>query len=277
MLIAVAAIPLHTGTVLAQGYEGNPPQSVGGYIDSAIPGTYFRLRFDAVDGINRSDRAQYLYEEFVPRVKYQDIGTYVEMAFNKQFSAFVDLHSHFVQGEDVNASGLGDTQVGFKWAFVHEEDRFVTFQLRTSIPTGNPLHLLGNGVVAVEPGLLTWRKLNDRVTLEGEFKLWIPIDGSVVSGNVLQYGGAVSYRLFEMKHVSISPVVEMMGWTVLNGQETPAYDVYQNAAGDTIVNVKMGARFEFGPRWNMYMGYGRSITGDVWYKDVARVELRLSF
>jgi hypothetical protein len=76
-------------------------------------------------------------------------------------------------------------------------------------------------------------------------------------------------------------VGEIVGWTVLGGRKTmvpPAFGpVVQDAAGDTIVNVKLGVRFGFGDRADLYTGYGRSLTGDTWYKDIYRLELRLFF
>ena len=71
-----------------------------------------------------------------------------------------------------------------------------------------------------------------------------------------------------------------MGWTLLGGKLTePLGDgVFEvkNASGDTIVNLKVGVRFGFGAS-DLYVGYGRALTGDVWYKDIVRAEYRLSF
>ena len=59
----------------------------------------------------------------------------------------------------------------------------------------------------------------------------------------------------------------------------------KDAAGDTIVNAKIGVRLGFGPlvgpanlsRSDLYIGYGRALTGDVWYKDILRVEYAWRF
>ena len=58
-----------------------------------------------------------------------------------------------------------------------------------------------------------------------------------------------------------------------------------NSAGKTIVNAKMGVRVGFGDLletgWfsssDLYVGYGRALTGDVWYRDILRVEYRVRF
>ena len=62
-------------------------------------------------------------------------------------------------------------------------------------------------------------------------------------------------------------------------------NVVHNAAGETIVNAKFGIRAGFGQDWSnkllnnseLYVGYGRALTGDVWYKDIIRVEYQLRF
>ena len=54
-------------------------------------------------------------------------------------------------------------------------------------------------------------------------------------------------------------------------------DTIKDASGDTILNGKLGVRFGNGERWDIYTGYGRALTGDVFYKDIFRLELRLLF
>ena len=50
-----------------------------------------------------------------------------------------------------------------------------------------------------------------------------------------------------------------------------------DACGDTIVNAKFGVRMGLGNLFDIYTGYGRALTGEVWYKDVWRTELRIGF
>ena len=77
----------------------------------------------------------------------------------------------------------------------------------------------------------------------------------------------------------------VVGWTVLSGKESDEFGNVINAAGDTIVNAKFGVRFGFGQlmqpggldRVDLYVGYGRALTGDVWYKDMLRAEFRVRF
>ena len=49
-----------------------------------------------------------------------------------------------------------------------------------------------------------------------------------------------------------------------------------DARGDTIVNGKFGVRVGSG-KSDFYVGYGRALTGEVWYKDIIRFEFRRAF
>jgi hypothetical protein len=53
--------------------------------------------------------------------------------------------------------------------------------------------------------------------------------------------------------------------------------VILQAAGDTIINAKLGARLRLANFGDIYAGYGRALTGDRWYRDIWRFEFRLFF
>ena len=50
-----------------------------------------------------------------------------------------------------NYKGFSDVNVGFKYAFVAEPDRFYTFQTRLYAPTGASDRGLGTGHATIEP------------------------------------------------------------------------------------------------------------------------------
>jgi hypothetical protein len=293
VLLAVVLILAVVQAAGAQGLGGGG--STVGYIDNAIPGNYFRLRGDAVYDINRPDRAEFFYLRGADsKIDFQDVSTYLELALGKNFSGFVEIPMVFVNPTlDADANGVGDMNVGFKWAFLNEENQVATFQLRTWIPTGNPLRDLGNGHATIEPGFLLFERLTDRLIVEGEFKDWIPLVNDGFAGNILNYGVGASYAVYQSCQFRVAPVAEFVGWTVLSGSQTvvppsgipPAITPAENtegfpikgAAGDTIVNVKVGVRVNVGDWGSVYAGYGRALTGDFWYKNVYRLEFRLAF
>jgi hypothetical protein len=170
---------------------------------------------------------------------------------------------------------------GFKYALVNGPDLVTTFQLRTYIPTGDPRRGLGTDHVSLEPALLAWDRLTERVCVYGELRYWIPIGGTDFAGDVIRYGIGISYGKPCAEGFWVTPVVELVGWTVLDGKESvstiPLVSGVNDASGDTIVNAKFGARLGYGSRADFYAGYGRALTGDVWYKDILRVEFRLLF
>jgi len=276
-----------------------------GYIETAIPLTQYRFRVDAANGDNEPDRADYFYAGgpsgpgpstgpgfAAKNVDFEVMSNYLEIAFNPRFSAWIDVPYRWVDitfygpnpRPQVN-EGLSDIQFGFKSALIYELARVLTFQMRVYAPTGNAALGLGRGDWNFEPGLLFYQRLASRLFFEGEFMDFIPIpNGNDYAGNVLTYGGGLSYLLYNTPEFRIIPVTELMGWSVLSGQES-AGTLAVSAAGNTIVNAKFGLRFGFGQlrqlgllnRADFYVGYGRALTGDVWYKNMARFEFRLRF
>src|SRR5262249_41062339 len=97
----------------------------------------------------------------------------------------------------------------------------------------------------------------------------------------IRYGVGVSYDVYKSCHLRLTPVTEFVGWTVLGGKEfspsIPGPTHTKDASGDTIVNVKLGSRVAFGEHQDIYVGYGRALTGAVWYEEIFRLEYRLLF
>ena len=277
----------------AQGTTGpRVSDSTVGYIDAAIPGDLFRLRFDAAYDFTRATRAEFFYARAhplgpglprpEPSVDYQELSAYLEVAPSDRFSAFVELPWRFLNPElNANANGFSDMNAGFKYAFLYRDDLVVTFQLRTYIPTGEALRGLGNDHVSLEPAFLLYKSLSDRLGFEGEFRAWIPIDGTSFAGDLLRYGAGLHYDIWKTCTWTVSPVAEFVGWTVLSGKEsavTPSgFVLVKDAAGDTIVNAKLGVRLRMNTFGDFYAGYGRSLTGDRWYANTWRIEFRLFF
>jgi hypothetical protein len=191
-----------------------------------------------------------------------------------------------------NFFGLSDIQAGFKYALIAAPDEYLTFQLRVYTPTGDGGKGLGTDHVSLEPGLLLYRQI-DRWQFQSEFKVWVPIGGGPAEGEVLNYGLGLGYDIYRCGRFRVTPITEFVGWTVLNGFESvfgtinatppaPNFELPRthgvvDASGDTIVNGKFGVRTYFGAGSDVYVGYGHALTGDRWYKDILRVEYRISF
>lgn len=274
--------------------EGGPSakNSTVGYIDSAIPVNELRLRFDAAYDFTRPTRAEFFYAKSrplgpglpvpEPRIDYQDLSSYLEVAASERLSGFVELPWRFLNPEvNANANGFADMNAGFKYAFLYGDNGVATFQFRTYMPTGDASRGLGNHHVSLEPAFLFYKPLSDRLGLEGEFRYWVPIDGTDFAGDLFRYGVGVHYDVWKNCRLTVSPVAEFVGWTVLSGKEsavTPSGSVLiEDAAADTIVNAKLGLRVRVENYGDVYAGYGRALTGDRWYENTWRVEFRLFF
>lgn len=271
-----------------------------GYIDSAIPRSQLRIRFDAAYDNNRPDRAEFFYPKCgcfragvgttrdpsaagpvrtERSVDFQEIRTYGELALGNRFSAFLEVPYRFLNPVvNLNTSGLSDIDAGVKYAVIAEDGVYLTGQLRLFFPSGDGNRGLGTDHYSLEPGILFNRKLSDRLTLEAELRDWISLDGSDYAGNVLRYGVGLGYDVYRSCNRRVTPVVEFVGWTVLDGKETSdVTGLPVSASGDTIINAKLGVRFGLGEHRQLYVGYGRALTGEVWYKDMFRVEYRMTF
>src|SRR5262249_4263356 len=108
-------------------------------------------------------------------------------------------------------------------------------------------------------------------------RYWVPIGGSDFAGDVVRYGLGLSYPA-DRSELWCSPVVELVGWTVLSGKQveasSPTDFMVERAAGVTVVNAKVGMRVGWEDVFDVYVGYGRALTGLPWYRDLVRVELR---
>jgi hypothetical protein len=320
-LLAVLGVLVLAGTA-ARGQTGG--ESGVGYIDSAMIANTFRFRYDATFDDNRVYRAEFIYpkpsafrfapppftdpharggqpDEILRRLDTQEFSGYLELAATDWLSGFIEVPQRLLHesgtGPAENHTGIGDINAGARLGVVHEDEYGITLQLRTYAPTGFVGENLGNGHVSLEPAVLWYAQPTERLLFEGELRDWIPVGGSDFAGDILRYGIGASYNVSCTPRVFVRPVVELVGWTVLSGKDLNplAFPVPQNAAGQTIVNLKTGIRVGFGSaqgqdeeqeqgqKWgwlrgsDLYVGFGRALTGDVWYKDIVRAEYRLHF
>ena len=101
------------------------------------------------------------------------------------------------------------------------------------------------------------------------------------SGKVIFYGIGPSFEVYSGNRVRFAPVVELVGWHILDGFQTepggPLLGASRDVGGTNIVNIKFGARTTIDNRSSFYVGYGRALTDAKWYEDILRLEYRYSF
>jgi hypothetical protein len=230
-----------------------------------------------------------------PKLNYQELSAYLEYAPTMKFSGFIEMPARFIQAVSIrDTAGFSDVNLGFKYALLADPNYYYTFQFRTYTPTGAANLGLGTGHVSFEPALLVFHRLTDRLYFNGEFRDWIPVGGSDFAGNILRYGLGLTYNIVLTDRFRVAPVNEVVGWTILSGKEfvqttEMPLGVVMPVAGQTIVNEKIGLRFGLGDysnagggsavndRHSLYVGYGRALTGDHWYRDTFRLEYNFWF
>ena len=105
--------------------------------------------------------------------------------------------------------------------------------------------------------------------------------GTPFAGNILRYGLGFGYELLpdgvsdDNVNRRLTLVTEAVAWSIFGGQASNDQGVF-STAGDTIANIKVGLRYTANQN-SLYVGYGRAVTGDTWYQDIFRVELRYMF
>ena len=250
-----------------------------GYIDRAIVGNMFRVRFDAAYGNPSPDRSEFFYAKCgcfglgsdspgPPRletsVDYQLLQADVEYVLFDGVSAFFEAPVRFMNPEqNDNTAGFGDLQAGFKLALWECHHRVVTFQLRTYVPTGDADRGLGTehaksraraAVVsnACQTDSNSRRSSKIGFLMDGSSSAGTSSPNQEFSGNVLRYGVGLGYDLFSDRTYQLTPVAEFVGWTLIDGfgtvsqDGTPATTTVPEVDGDTIVNFKIGSRLTFG-------------------------------
>lgn len=288
--------------------------SMVGYINDGGIQSQFRFRFDAGTEIDSADRAEFFYPKcgcyrglpadhaaFDPdapgpgpgiatELSYQQFYLQAEYAFRDRVSVFGELPVRWLHpqafapgsGTFDDHSGISDLRVGMKLGMLASDTSALTLQLQGTLPSGDGGKGLGVEHFSFEPALLFNQSVNDRVRLEGQFGVVLPSGGSdgiattdeSFAGKVLYYGFGPSVEIFRGDNVRFAPVLELVGWRVLDGFQT---STFSEIDGINIVNLKIGGRFVFRDRSSVYVGYGRGLTDAVWYHDVFRLEFRHGF
>lgn len=288
--------------------------SMVGYLDDPIVSSKIRIRFDVARSISVPDRAEFFYAKcgcyrdlvgdpafdpdargpgpgIVTDLGFQQLYVQGEYAATRWVSFFAEVPfrqlrpESFVPGTGSfgDQDGLSDVRAGVKLALVDTVEQMLSAQVRVFLPTGDGLEGLGTEHATVEPALLYYQRLSERASLEAQFGVWLPLDGSPgvpassaddFSGRVLTYGVGPSVDVYRSGTFRFAPVVELVGWRVLGGFQTttPA-----TAEGVNIVNLKVGARASWANGASLYAGYGRALTDSDWYDDIFRVEYRFAF
>jgi hypothetical protein len=266
-----------------------PVLSNTSFIDSANCWNIVRLRFDAAYDINRPTRSEYILTATGPftrglpqlekQIDYQDIDVYAEYVLLPQLSLFIEVPERFLNPvNNKDQCGPGDMTVGGKLLGIQTPSFTGTGEVMAILPTGNSRLGLGDSHVRLQGGLLgNWRP-NNLLVVEGSIQAWVPLDDTRYGGEMILYGLGFSYANPSLEAFWITPVVEFTGWTCVRGAEQFVYSsshfVKHPSEGDTIINGNFGVRGGIGPKVDLYLGMSRMLSGERWWTNLYRLELR---
>jgi hypothetical protein len=269
-----------------------PVPSNTSFLDSVSPWNAVRLRFDAAYEMNRPTRNEAFITGSGPRdrglpiperrIDYQELSVYAEYAFYPQFSMWLNVPERFLNPElNTNHNGPSDLSVGFKILGLYLPCFAASGEIIVTAPTGRAPLGLGTGHPNLQANILTnWRPY-DQFIVEGSFGVWVGIDDSIYGGEMLIYGISLSYGDHPPDKFWWAPVLELDATTSIRGQEQVVYSptsvLIKPSEGDTIVNCDLGVRAGYGCIGDVYVGYSRALTGEVWYKNLLRVEMRIRY
>jgi outer membrane putative beta-barrel porin/alpha-amylase len=232
-------------------------------------------------------------------INFQQLYFLGEYAPATNFSVFAEMPIRWLQPQAFtpasqgfeNAAGISDLHAGAKYAVSNKPGQALTVQVKLTMPTGSSEKGLGTNHWSLEPAFLFYQEVSPKVALEGEIAAWAPFNGSAglptssdeeFAGRIFMYGIGPSVTVYETPRLRIAPVVELVGWHVIDGFETSATNPDGKAGADT-VNIKFGARASWTPvrvggaAGSIYGGWGHALTDAKWYEDILRIEYRLSF
>lgn len=262
------------------------------HIDPVQPLSQIRLRADFANGLRTPDRVERFWAappvgpaQPERRVDYQTFSLYTETA-GEHFAAFAEIPFVSMQS-DINGdtSGLGNLVLGQKFLLTNAKNRRwqIAQILRTYLPTGSAHRGLGNGLTALEPGLLFRYRVTDQTYLHGELKYWIPFAGDPdYTGRVLQYGVGASTVLWQTDNKAILSSLEMVGSSIGSGHATLPTGDLAAVNGDSFISVLPGVRMTLGPSGDLGLfefGVSGGVTfGDPgWYDSRFLLDFRWSF
>ena len=194
------------------------------FLDSAMPRTTIRTRFDIDNGARQPVRADFLYSsrDFgTPEssVDQQELDLYLEYAPWPWFSVFLDQPYRWV---DPTRNSIRRADFGLR------------LRSSTTMPPGH-----GTRSDPHDPG------------------------NAPFSGDVGKYGLGVFLGTRSDAGFWMTPVVEALGWTCIGGSTEivdPSGIQFRGAAGSTTVSGAAGLRMGLGREVEIYGGYDRCVT-----------------
>ncbi len=218
-------------------------------LDPAISTPNVGLRFRSERGLGRPDRLEYVWAKpgrgpaAESKLNIFDSALRLELG-NARALLISEFTMRAVDPElNANTVGWGDMLLGGKTLLLDDRCFKLSTIFLTHLKTGPVDNGLGNGHVALEPGLLARFQASDITYFHGQVKYRLPIAGTPgFAGDVLNTGWAVSTIWRETDTYALLPTLELQTNTFLFGAQTTSTGAQERVDGTTAVDLFPGMR-----------------------------------
>jgi hypothetical protein len=296
------------------------------FVDAARPVTQMKLTWDSGFGLKDPDRAEFFWARektnpvqyqagncmktptpkgpscIASEVDHEDLALTMEAAAG-HFGFFITQPYREVDPSTaygVSAalgmqsccpfSGFADMTIGTKSMLLDCQLLQLTFEFKTTVPTGNFTHGLGTGHVSLEPSLLLDVCLARDTYLESQFAYWIPVGGDPYYEAPIYHTHLSFNRVLwrPIPNIQVVGTAEINEWTILGGAYTSP-DVLLTpptvsktgpvalAAGTTMASLGPGVRLFICDKIDIGVGTAFAVTGSRWEEELIRAEFRWRF
>lgn len=272
----------------------SPLQDTAFFTPSARPVTQTRFRGNLLRGLGTPDRAEWFWPKGVgsTRGPRSPDGRRVTRLDDDQFSiyneaatgrvgVYTEMRYRRVLPDVLpGASGFGDLTVGTK-TLLHDSELFqISFQMESTIPTGNAGKGLGTGHLSLEPSLILGVKLSTDSYFQAQVAEWVPIAGDPdYAGSAMRYSFAYNHVLCRpLPDCPIIGTAELIGTTFQDGAFTePSTGAAVSASGQSYLAVVVGSRAFICNRADLGFGSAFGIGNGAGPRHEHRIELRVRY
>ncbi len=268
----------------------------GFFTNAPRPVSQTILRWDYAERLQLPDRGEFFFARSdgngrgpkslvagrgIPAVDVHELGVVTEVALGNFSTTIAYPYRSVNPGDFANsAAGFGDLQIATKSLLFDSELFLLSFQLRTTVPTGSPGKGLGTGHVSLEPSAIAGIRFGPKTFGVAQLGEWIPL------GADPGFGGALLRYNFSMNHVLWQPVkavrligtMELQGYSFQDGAYTDPFGGGPvKLSGQSFLSAGPGARLFYCDKFDMGVGTAFGITGRYFAKDQLRLEVRYRF
>ena len=262
--------------------------NAGLFLDYARPTTITRFRWDSGQGMTNPDRGEFFWAKSPgrgrprneTRLDYDELSLYQEVGGDK-FSFFINTPYRSLNGQQNGGSGgFADLVLGTKTMFLDSELLNMTFQFKTTVPTGTAGNGTGTGHVSLEPSFLNTVKLHTDAYWQSQVAFSIPIGGTQgTAGTVLHYHNSFNTVLCRpVADTVLVGMAEFNGWTFTSGGYTDTVTgLTRGAKGITYFSMGPGLRLGICDKVELGFGVQFNVTSGRFAEQLYRSELRWRF